>query len=77
MVNVSVLDSMVRVDSFPVRLEHNATWERQVNFTVPDASYNRIDFLLFNETVPGLEVTGTDRINASYRNLHLWFNATA
>jgi len=77
MVNVSVLDSMVRVDSFPARLEHNTTWERQVNFTVPDTSYNRIDFLLFNETVPGLEVTGTDRINASYRNLHLWFNATA
>jgi hypothetical protein len=31
-----------------------------------------VDFLLFNESVPGFDVTGSDRINASYRNLQLW-----
>jgi hypothetical protein len=31
-----------------------------------------VEFLLFNESVPGFNVTGSDRINASYRNLHLW-----
>jgi uncharacterized membrane protein len=71
--NVSVLERMMRVDAFSVSLAHNQTWERRVNFTVPDPSWNRIDFLLFNESVPGPGVTGTDRINASYRNLHLWF----
>jgi hypothetical protein len=30
-----------------------------------------VEFLLFEEDVPGFEVTGSDRINASYRNLHL------
>jgi hypothetical protein len=31
-----------------------------------------VEFLLFDETVPGFNVTGSDRINASYRDLHLW-----
>jgi hypothetical protein len=31
-----------------------------------------VEFLLFNEGGPGLDVTGSDRINASYRDLHLW-----
>ena len=42
------------------------------NLSVNKNDYTRVDFLLFNESVPGFEVTGNDRINASYRNLHLW-----
>jgi uncharacterized membrane protein len=42
------------------------------NLSVEKGGYNRIEFLLFNETVPGPEVIGGDRINASYRDLHLW-----
>jgi len=41
------------------------------NFPVPKNRYNRVEFLLFKGTLPGHEVSGTDRINASYRNLHL------
>ncbi len=42
------------------------------NLSLNKTGYNRVEFLLFNETVPGPEVTGSDRINASYRDLHLW-----
>ena len=42
------------------------------NLSVKKTGYNRVGFLLFNETVPGFDVTGSDRINASYRDLNLW-----
>jgi len=41
------------------------------NKSVPKIRYNRVEFLLFKGISPGHEVSGTDRINASYRNLHL------
>jgi hypothetical protein len=53
-------------------LSHNQTAEFPYNFTVYDPRYNRLQFLLFNETVPADDVTGQDRIDASYRDLHLW-----
>lgn len=40
--------------------------------SIRKTGYDRVEFLLFNESVPGFDVTGSDRINASYRNLHLW-----
>jgi uncharacterized membrane protein len=45
------------------------------NLSVNSTRYNRVEFLLFNENVPGFEVTGSDRINASYRSLHVRFIA--
>ena len=33
--------------------------------------YNRGEFLVFNESVPDPDVTGSDRINASYQDLYL------
>jgi uncharacterized membrane protein len=53
-------------------LAHNKTMTIPYNLSVEKNGYNRVEFLLFNETVPGSEVTGSDRINASYRDLHLW-----
>ena len=41
------------------------------NFPVPKNRYNRVEFLLFKGSLPGHELSGTDRINASYRDLHL------
>jgi uncharacterized membrane protein len=41
------------------------------NVSVPKIRYDRVEFLLFKGTLPGHEVSGTDRINASFRNLHL------
>ena len=53
-------------------LAHNETTTIPHDLTVEKSGYSRIEFLLFNETVPGPGVSGTDRINASYRDLHLW-----
>jgi len=53
-------------------LAHNETMSIPYNLSVEKPGYNRVEFLLFNETVPGAEVSNGDRINASYRDLHLW-----
>lgn len=70
--NTSSMDRMVLLDSYRVTLPHNQTDQRRVNFTVPDTGFNKIEFLLFNETVPAPGVTGQDRVDASDRDLHLW-----
>jgi uncharacterized membrane protein len=70
--NLSSVGAMITVDRFPVTLPHNTTQEIPWNFTAPETGYNRLEFLLFNETVPDDAVWSMDRINASYRDLHLW-----
>lgn len=62
--------------SYSVVLNHNQSSVLPLEFSVPSEGYYRMEFLLFNETIPGQDVPGPARINASYRNLHLWINAT-
>lgn len=70
--NTSSINAWRPLDSFTATLPHNETREFPYNFSVDDRQFNRLQFLLFNETVPAASVTGQDRINASYRDLHLW-----
>jgi len=70
--NTSTIHAVEPLDRFVVTVPHNGTEEMAWNFSVPSPDYNRIEFLLFNETVPDPAVAGADRINASYRDLHLW-----
>ncbi|QSZ67612.1 DUF1616 domain-containing protein [Methanofollis aquaemaris] len=70
--NTSQINAMERLDQFTVTVPHNETVERPYNFTVTNTEMNRLQFLLFNETVPSDAVWNKDRINASYRDLHLW-----
>jgi len=70
--NTSTVLAMDPVAQASFALSHNETQVIPYNLSLQDTSYNRVEFLLFNETVPGPEVTGSDRINASYRDLHLW-----
>ncbi len=70
--NTSTIHAAERLDRFVVTVPHNETRELPWEFSVPSPDYNRIEFLLFNETVPGEDLVGQDRINASYRDLHLW-----
>jgi hypothetical protein len=58
-------------------LAHNETADIPYNLSVEKTGYNRIEFLLFNETVPGADVGSLNRINASYRDLHLWVTIRA
>jgi uncharacterized membrane protein len=70
------LSGLTPLKSYSVDLNHNQTSVLPLEFSAPAAEFYRMEFLLFNETIPGQEVSGQDRINASYRNLHLQINAT-
>jgi uncharacterized membrane protein len=72
--NSTHIRAMDPVDRLPLSLAHNESRIFPYDLSVKKTGYDRIEFLLFNETVPDVEVTGTDRINASYRSLHLWIN---
>jgi len=73
--NSSTILEMDPNDRLTLTLAHNETKILPFNLFVIKPGYTRVEFLLFNDSVPGSEVTGSDRINASYRNLHLWVNS--
>ncbi len=70
--NTSSIDRELLLDSYRVTVPNNQTDEHRVTFRVPNAGYNKVEFLLFNETVPAPSVTGQARVDASDRDLHLW-----
>ncbi|MDI9633955.1 MAG: DUF1616 domain-containing protein [Methanolinea sp.] len=70
--NESTIPSMKRMASFAVTVPHNATYEQRHNFTPGNREANQVKFLLFRDEPPPDSVWGMDRINASYRDLHLW-----
>ena len=70
--NVSSLNAMTPINRFMVSVPDNQTLVMPYSFTATTPAYNRLEFLLFNETIPDEQVTGMDRINQSYRELHLW-----
>jgi uncharacterized membrane protein len=70
--NTSRIVAMEPNDRMTFTLADRKTAIIPYNLSVKETGYDRVEFLLFNESIPGFEVTGRDRINASYRNLHLW-----
>jgi len=70
--NTSSLQAMDLLDRISVPVTHNQTIITPYTFTAKKIGYNRIEFLLFNQTVPDSSISGMDRINQSYRDLHLW-----
>lgn len=70
--NTSSLNAMSLLSAFSVPVADNQTIIRPYQLAPRTGGYNRVEFLLFNETVPGPGVKGMDRINQSYRDLHLW-----
>lgn len=59
-------------DRRTVELQHNETVILPLNVSFNQVWYNRMEFLLFNTGIPGDSLVGTERINRSYRDLHLW-----
>ena len=70
--NTSVIHSMALLDRFEVPVADNTTEEMLYNFSISDENANRLQFLLYNTTPPSDAIQGAERINASYRDLHLW-----
>lgn len=75
--NTSRIGAMDLADRFTRSVADNTTSLEPYNLSFSRTGYNRVDFLLFNESVPSNDVAGTDRINASYRDLHLWVTLRA
>lgn len=73
--NTSRIIAMDPNDHLSFTLTHNTTMIIPYNLSLSKTGYDRVEFLLFNQSVPGLEVNGSDRINLSYRDLHLWITA--
>jgi uncharacterized membrane protein len=67
-----VITRMQQLDQFTVTLHDNETRNIPYNISLHESDYNRIEFLLFNENHSDGGVAGIERINASYRDLHLW-----
>ncbi len=70
--NTSIVLAMTNLDRFQIVLPPGITREIPWNLTITQVGYNRVQFLLFDESVPDYSVQSMDRINASYRDLHLW-----
>ncbi|EJG08233.1 protein of unknown function DUF1616 [Methanofollis liminatans DSM 4140] len=70
--NTSTVNKMERIGRFSLEIPHNTTVEEPYSFSIERTDMNRLQFLLFNETIPSDAVWGEDRIEASYRDLHLW-----
>ncbi|MCX6689156.1 MAG: DUF1616 domain-containing protein [Methanoregula sp.] len=75
--NTSTVNAMTPISRFTVPVAHNQTVITPYSFMPKTTGYNRIEVLLFNDTVPGEQVQGMDRINQSYRDLHLWVTIKA
>ncbi|MGA2913725.1 MAG: DUF1616 domain-containing protein [Methanoregula sp.] len=69
--NSSHILAMDPNDRLVVTLAHNETTIIPYNLSVKKSGYNRVEFLLFKDIVYSPQLTGSDRINASYRELHL------
>jgi uncharacterized membrane protein len=70
--NTSTIKIMDLLDRQSQTLEQNETIIVPYNLSVKKNEYNRVEFLLFKDTIPGPDLTGSDRINKSYRDLHQW-----
>jgi uncharacterized membrane protein len=69
--NRSRIIAMDPSDRLSFTLAHNETTIVPYQLSVKKAGYNRVEFLLFKDSEYSPELTGSDRINASYRDLHL------
>lgn len=72
--NTSVIYSSKVLNRFTVPVADNTTYLEMYNFTVYDTGYNRLEFLLYNETVPDVSASAQEKMDAAYRDLHLWIN---
>jgi len=70
--NASRIERMDLDSRFTLPLAHNETKILPYNLSLDKNGYNRVEFLVFDKDVSGFEVTGSDRMNASYKDLHLW-----
>jgi uncharacterized membrane protein len=71
--NSTRIIAMDSIETIPLTVANDETAIMPYNLTVMHPGYNRIEFLLFKDGVsaPDMNMTGFERINASYRDLYL------
>lgn len=72
-----LVSAMTRIDRVTVPVAADETLTLPYHFAPGKTGFNRIEFLLFNESVPDDAVWGTDRIDQSIRDLHLGISIKA
>lgn len=74
--NSSVIHKSQPLDRFTVSVLDNTTYLEMYNFTVRSTDYNRLEFLLYNESVPASSLSAEEKMAQAYRDLHLWIKVT-
>lgn len=68
----SVIHASKPHDRFEVTVPEGTTYLEEYFFTVDTTGYNRIEFLLYEGTVPAESATAEEKMDTAYRDLHLW-----
>lgn len=68
----SVIHASKPLDRFEVTVPEGTTYLEEYFFTVDTTGYNRIEFLLYEGTVPAESATAEEKMDTAYRDLHLW-----
>ncbi|HUU74808.1 MAG TPA: DUF1616 domain-containing protein [Methanoregulaceae archaeon] len=72
--NTSVIRDEKEISNFSVNLAHNSTYQESHALVADEKGYNQLKFLLFADSPPPPEIERQERINQSYRDLHLWID---
>jgi len=72
--NTTSIVSMDLLEQHTVNLSHDEGHELAYQFGIDSPQYNKIELLLHKGEAPSEEIRNEDRINASYRDLHLWID---
>jgi uncharacterized membrane protein len=72
--NRSLISSMDLLERHAVNLSHDEVCELSFRFGIDSPKYNKIELLLHKDEAPPEEIRNEDRINASYRDLHIWID---
>jgi len=71
---IAIMDLLER---YPVHLPHDEAREFVYRFGIESPDSNKIELLLHQDDAPSGDVRNEERIDASYRDLHLWFDVVA
>jgi uncharacterized membrane protein len=72
--NATSIASMDLIERYAVNLSQDEGRELVYRFGIDSPQYNKIELLLHRDEVPAEDIRNEDRINASYRDLHLWID---
>ena len=68
----SVIHSSKMLDRFEVTVPEGTTYLEEYFFSIEDTEYNRLEFLLYEGTIPEETASAEEKMESAYRDLHLW-----